>query len=286
LATSTFSLSVPGATLGGVVVGPEEGGALVVVHGGPGESHDGLRPHLDVLASEARRVVYYDQRGGARSPLARGPAPGDWRCHVADLDAVRRHFDAGTVDVLGFSWGALLAVLYALDHRESVGRLVLVSPPPMHTASTERISRDVEIARGRAEARAVEERARQAAADARDPRTRARAEFVARVAPVLADPDRAWDLTPVEVRDDVARAVWDSLGGYDLRSRLGSLQGIPVLVVGGGEDPVTASTIAETATGLGAQLTLLSHCGHAPFFESPEAFRVAVEAFLAARGRP
>ena len=283
---STFSLSVPGATLGGIVVGPEDVEPLVVVHGGPGESHDVLRPHLDALASESCRVVYYDQRGGVRSPLARGSAPGDWRCHVADLDAVRRHFAAGAVDVLGFSWGALLAVLYALEHPENVVRLVLVSPPPMHTGSSERISRDVETARARPEARAVEERARHAASDARDPATRARAQFIARVSAVLVDPNRAWDLTPVDVRDDVARAVWDSLGAYDLRPRLESLRGIPMLVVGGARDPVTSSTIEETARGLGVELMLLSQCGHAPFFESPETFRVTVEAFLATHARP
>jgi len=286
LPASTFSLSVPGATLGGVVVGPEDGAPLVVVHGGPGESHDALRPHLDALASEGRRVVYYYQRGGVRSPLAHGSAPGDWRCHVADLDAVRCHFAAGPIDVLGFSWGALLTVLYALEHREHVGRLVLVSPPPMHTGSSERISRDVETARARPEVRAVEDRARHAASDARDPVARARAQFVARVAAVLVDPERAWDLTPVDARDDVARAVWNSLGGYDLRPRLEGLRGIPILVVGGAQDPVTSSTIEETAGGVGAQLTLLSHCGHALFFESPEAFRVTVDAFLAAHARP
>ena len=280
---STFSLSAPGATLGGIVVGPEDGRLLLVVHGGPGESHDALRPHLDALASEARRVAYYDQRGGARSPLARDSAPCDWRCHVADLDAVRRHLAAGPIDVLGFSWGALLAVLYALERREDVGRLVLVSPPPMHTGSSERMRRDVATARARPEVHAVEERARQAASDAHDPAERMRAQFIARVAPLLADPNRAWDLTPSDVRDDVARAVWNSLGAYDLRPRLPALGDVPMLIVGGAEDPATSSTIADTASGLGAQLTLLSHCGHAPFLESPEEFRLTVEAFLAAR---
>jgi len=281
--TSTTSVAVPGATLACRVVGPEEGEVLLVVHGGPGESHDVLRPHLDALASSARRIVYYDQRGGGRSPLARDSAPGDWRRHVEDLDAVRGHFTAGPVDVLGFSWGALLTVLYALEHREDVARLVLVSPPPLHAGfGGERIRRDVEAARARPEVRAVEERARELASGSGDAATRARAQFVARVAPLLADPDRAWDLTPVDARDDVARAVWDSLGTYDLRPRLETLRGVPILVVGGTRDAATSSTIADTAGLLGAEPAVLAECGHAPFFESADAFRATVEAFLGA----
>lgn len=280
---SAFSLSAADTTLGGIVVGPEYGRLLLVVHGGPGESHDSLRPQLDALASDERRVVYYDQRGGSRSPLAHGAAPGDWRSHVADLDAVRRHFVPGPVDILGFSWGALLAVLYALEHRDDVARLVLVSPPPMHGASSDQMRRDVAAACARPEVRDVEARARQAASDATDPAARARAAFVARIAAVLSDPARAWDLTPSEVREDAARAVWSSLGAYDLRPRLPALRDLPILIVGGVEDPVTASTIADTASGLGARLALLDHCGHAPFCEAPEEFRRTVDGFLGSR---
>lgn len=275
---------MPGATLWCRVVGPEKGGLLFIVHGGPGESHDVLRPHLDAFASAGRRVVYYDQRGGVRSPLAGDSAPGDWQQHVADLDAVRRHFTAGAVDVLGFSWGALLALLYALEHREAVARLVLVSPPPLHAGFGEAIRRDVEAARIRPEVRAAEERAREAASGTRDPAVRTQAQFVARVAPLFVDPGRAWDLTPVEAREDVARAVWDSLGSYDLRPRLETLRGVPILVVSGAGDPVTSSSIADTAGRLEARLAVLSDCGHAPFCESPEAFRATVGPFLAAPG--
>ena len=72
------SVPVDGATLHVVEVGPTTARPLLVVHGGPGDAHDVLRPHLDALASDETRVVYYDQRGCGRSPLASGTRPGGY----------------------------------------------------------------------------------------------------------------------------------------------------------------------------------------------------------------
>ncbi|HUS14644.1 MAG TPA: alpha/beta fold hydrolase, partial [Chloroflexia bacterium] len=48
-------------------VGGYDGGpVLVLLHGGPGISHEYMMP-LEVLASEELRVVSYDQRGVGRS---------------------------------------------------------------------------------------------------------------------------------------------------------------------------------------------------------------------------
>ena len=86
----------------------------VMLHGGPGASHDYLRPGLDAVAEPGRRrLFYYDQRGSGRSPLDAGVAPGGWQDHVADLDAVREHLGGEPLTLVGYSWGALLAMLYA-----------------------------------------------------------------------------------------------------------------------------------------------------------------------------
>ena len=52
----------------------------VMLHGGPGASHDYLRPGLDAAAAPGRRrLFYYDQRGSGRSSLAPGQPAADWR---------------------------------------------------------------------------------------------------------------------------------------------------------------------------------------------------------------
>src|SRR6516164_8900363 len=63
------------------------GPLVVVLHGGPGASHDYLLPQYDLLAS-GRELFYYDQRGGGQSPAPR-EAPLGWDAHVSDLEAIR-----------------------------------------------------------------------------------------------------------------------------------------------------------------------------------------------------
>lgn len=97
----------------------------IVLHGGPGIPHGYLRPEFDRLATLGR-VVYYDQRGCGAS--GRDTAV-SWEDHVADLDRLIGRLGEERVNLAGSSWGAYLALLYALRHPERVRALVLSSPP-------------------------------------------------------------------------------------------------------------------------------------------------------------
>ena len=68
---------------------------VIVLHGGPGAHHDYLLPQFDLLAT-GRRLRYYDQRGGGRSPVERD-VPVGWREHVADLDALIARWNAAPI---------------------------------------------------------------------------------------------------------------------------------------------------------------------------------------------
>src|SRR3954463_15053943 len=83
------------------------GQPTVVLHGGPGAHHDYLLPGFDALA-HGRELIYYDQRGGGRSPVSRETAVG-WREHVADLEELRRQWGLEQMTLVGYSWGGLLA---------------------------------------------------------------------------------------------------------------------------------------------------------------------------------
>ncbi|MFJ9247143.1 alpha/beta fold hydrolase [Streptomyces sp. NPDC101776] len=96
---------------------------LMLCHGGPGlwDMFEGVAGMLDSRAT----VVRWDQRGGGRSEPCAGPWTTDR--FVADLDAVRRHFALERIVLLGHSWGASLALSYALAHPDRVAALVYVS---------------------------------------------------------------------------------------------------------------------------------------------------------------
>ncbi|MFC9685856.1 alpha/beta fold hydrolase [Streptomyces sp. NPDC056948] len=107
------------------------GTPLLLSHGGPGlwDMFDDVAALLGDLAT----VIRWDQRGCGRSE----PCDGPWTVErsVADLDAVREHFALERTVLLGHSWGAQLALSYALAHPERVSALVYVSGTGIGPAS-------------------------------------------------------------------------------------------------------------------------------------------------------
>jgi proline iminopeptidase len=259
-----------------------DGPAVVVLHGGPGAHHDYLLPQYDRLARR-RSLLYYDQRGGGRSPVPR-EVPVGWREQVTDLDALRGHWGLERLTLLGYSWGGLLAVLYALEHPQRVERLALVSAAPVTAAWRDEFERRLAarmaqpwIARSRAELTA-------SGLARTDPEKYRRLAFALSVAGYFHDPQRASELTPFRVTERTQRGVWESLGNYDLRQRIE--QTFPdgtaprSLVVHGVYDPMPLEAARETAALLHAGVIELP-TGHAPHVEQPDAFVANVMSFAA-----
>lgn len=258
-----------------------EGPLLVVLHGGPGAHHDYLLPQYDRLAT-GRTFLYYDQRGGGRSPVSR-ETPLGWREHVADLEALRRHLGLEQLTLLGYSWGGLLAVLYLLEHPGKVARLALVSPAAITAQWRDESER--RFAARTADPAIVEARAALSASGLRerDPDAFWREAFALSVAGYFRDPAEAKKMTPFRVNARTQQAVWDSLGDYDLRSRLRQHPSRfplpPSLVVHGTFDPIPIESSRELAALLHAELIELP-CGHAPHVEATDEFVRALDAFL------
>ena len=105
------------------------GQPIIVLHGGPDFDHGYLLPDLDRLA-DAFRLIYYDQRGRGRSADHVQPEDVTLRSDVEDLDEVRKHFQLESAALLGHSWGAVLALEYALRYPTRVSHLILMNPAP------------------------------------------------------------------------------------------------------------------------------------------------------------
>jgi proline iminopeptidase len=261
-------IAVHGAQLFTLEVG-EGPDVAVMLHGGPGASHDYLRPQLDDLAEPGkRRLFYYDQRGGGRSPSA--PATVD--THVADLERVREHLGLERLELVGYSWGGLLALSYAIAHPDRLERLALISP-----ASPTVTGRDAYRARLAAAAKRPEVEALRASLDMSDRRNR----FAVAVAGYFFDPRRALELTPFLVQQRAEEAVWRSLGDYDLRPAIARLS-VPALVLHGSDDPIPIADARETADLLGAEMIELPRCGHVPYIEARELLMPPLRRFLGA----
>lgn len=85
------------------------GQPMVLCHGGPG-GYDYLSPIADMV-SDLCQVVRYDQRGSGRSQPV---GPYDVSTFVDDLEGLRKYFNFERWIVAGHSWGAGLALAYAV----------------------------------------------------------------------------------------------------------------------------------------------------------------------------
>jgi proline iminopeptidase len=73
-------------------------------------------------------IVFYDVRNRGRSDTVADPSKlaRGIEQDVDDLDAVRRHFGAAQVDLIGHSYIGLMAALYAIRYPKHVRRVVLI----------------------------------------------------------------------------------------------------------------------------------------------------------------
>jgi proline iminopeptidase len=251
----------------------------VILHGGPGAHHDYLLPGFDTLA-QRRQLIYYDQRGGGRSPVSRD-TPVGWREQVADLEDLRSQWGLERLSLVGYSWGGLLSLLYATEVPTRVSRLALVSPAPAWREARQEFERRFQERNLAPQLQRERAALRESGLRERDPTEYAQRTFELSVAPYFFDPSRARELTPFRVTGRTQQEVWSSLGDYDLRPRLPRLR-VLALVLQGEDDAIPLSSSESLADLLGAELVRLPRCGHVPYVEALEEFSRVLNGFLPA----
>ncbi|MCF7515725.1 alpha/beta fold hydrolase [Pseudoalteromonas sp. L23] len=120
-----FHLAVgEGHQLGIEEYGSSDGTPLIMLHGGPGQGHS--RNVLGYFNPQKYRIILFSQRGCGNS------TPTDFsNINTAnllkDIHTIRAHLGLQKIVLAGESFGAMLALLYAEQHREDVSGMVLWS---------------------------------------------------------------------------------------------------------------------------------------------------------------
>jgi proline iminopeptidase len=238
--------------------------------------------------SSVRELFFYDQRGGGRSRTDDRAREGHitWRTHVDDLELVIAELGVQPLSLVGYSWGGLLALLYAREAAAGRGsplpaRLVLIDPAPMTRAFRQQFEAEFSRRQQSPEIQALRDELAKSGLRERDPEQFRHRSFELSVAGYFADPHAARDLTPFRVTGRVQQSVWESLGDYDLLADpiLNSIH-CPTLVVHGRQDPIPLASSEACARALGARVVVLDQCGHVPYVEQPDALFGAIEQFL------
>ena len=105
------------------------GSPLLVVHGGPGASHEYFLPWLLPLA-RTNRLIFIDERGSGRSERVEDVHQYTVENMVEDVEAVRTALGLGKISLLGHSYGGALAQAYALKYQKNLSHLILASTFP------------------------------------------------------------------------------------------------------------------------------------------------------------
>ena len=110
-----------------------EGEPYIMLHGGPGMYHDELLPFFLDFA-KSHKVIFYDQRGNGKSILKKiDSTTFTVELMIEDLEELRREFEIDKLNIIGHSWGGLLAMYYAAKYPDNVKRLILVDAAPVNT---------------------------------------------------------------------------------------------------------------------------------------------------------
>lgn len=274
---------------------------VVLLHGGPGAHLDYLLPQMLHLA-ERHQVVMYDQRGGGKSKVD-DAAPITWRTHVDDYFGVLDEIGLGPVPLIGYSWGAMLAILAtadasgvtlpealvpselapaptALAPRVKPTRLALLNPAPITRAWRTEFEEEFALRNRASTIATMRAELATSGLKERDPGAYRQRAFEVSVAGYFADPRRARDLTPFRVTGRVQQSVWASLGDFDLTPILAQLD-VPALVIHGAVDPIPWASSAAAARAVKAEFIVLPDAGHVPYVEAPVPLFAALDRFLA-----
>jgi proline iminopeptidase len=269
--------------------GDAGGKPMLVLHGGPGAEHDYLLPQMLGLEAPGRDLVFYDQRGGGRSKTD-DRTPITWQTQVEDMVAVIAELGLAEPEltVVGYSWGALLAMLYAVEAAAGrsgpvPSRMILIDPAPVTRAFRQQFEQEFAARQSGPIVRQLRDELAASGLKESDPEAYRQRSFELSVAGYFADPRRAHDLTPFRVVGRVQQSIWESLGDFDLTApgMLDSVR-VPTLIVHGRQDPIPLASSEAAAQSLHSRLVVLDECGHVPYVEQPQQLFAAMDTFLKA----
>ena len=265
---------------------------LVVVHGGPGCTHDYLIRLADI-ASGGRPVVHYDQLGSGRSTHLpeRGVEFWNVELFLSELDNLLEKLGiAGRYHLLGQSWGGMLGAEHAIRRPEGLKALVLSnSPASMQLWVSEakflraQLPLDVQEALERHEADGTY----------RDPEYLAATQvyYDEHVCRVVPNPPGLVRTTQFMDQDST---VYNAMNGPNEFFCIGSLRNwsvvdrvesirAPTLLLSGRFDEATPVTVQPFFDRIAnVRWEIFEQSSHMPFEEEPERYLEVVEEFLAA----
>jgi proline iminopeptidase len=249
-----------------------------------------MQPDFQPLA-ERHRLLFYDQRGGGRSELLPDDASlYTMERHVADLEAIRRHFGLERMTLVAHSFGPAIAASYAMAHPDRVARMILIGPVPPRAGDLWTRYEASLNSRLTLDERAELARREDEMVHGPDPVKACRDYWAIGVKPRVARAELTKKITgdfcgagADAIRSGMGVAgprTLESLGRWDFRPGL-EVVTAPTLILHGEDDAIPMDLVEEWTAALpNAKLVKVPGASHFPYVERPDLVWSAIETFL------
>lgn len=257
---------------------------IIVVHGGPVLDHTYFIPHLDELA-RTYQLIFYDQRVCGRSSLAVDTATMTLDGFADDIEVIRKQMGLGKVNLLGHSWGGLVAMKYAIKYDEQLSHLILSNSMAPSVADWQADNAAV------AQMTSPKDQQRlNALVSSGLLRQEKPARYIKEMM-MLSFRGQMYDtakLSKLEIfipenfmiRSQTFGLLSPDLASYNLYQALTAVK-TPTLIIYGEKEPAVGGHAGRFAEAFpNATLEVISKSGHFPFIESPETYANAVSGFI------
>jgi proline iminopeptidase len=267
------------------------GPTVLFLAGGPGDDHGYLRVLAEPLTQQIHCILL-DQRGTGRSFLKRMD---ETTLHISrfleDIEAIRIFLGQARLQLIGHSWGAMLALLYSVTYPEHVERAALLGLGPcsdeMSTVAKANYLKP--LSKAEREEYAALSAQRKAAFDGgnfqayKDIHIRIVTEFSVKswfYSPEVAERFKQMYRSTYSYNPAVGKYLLPTVKRVQIWERLHMVTA-PMLILYGYQDfePITQAYLLHAHLPE-AQLCFINECGHVPWLEQPEQCHQALVTFF------
>jgi proline iminopeptidase len=279
-------VNVQGARLWTEIEG--QGEPLLLIAGGPGMSHDYFHPYVDGLA-RSFRVIYFDAYGRGRSESTRAPGAYTFARDVEDIEGLRKALGLSRINLLGHSYGALVAQAYGAMHAATTGKLILVNgifSGKMLQANNDRLNQEIRKQLPDAWARIQEVRARGLRSSSAEHQSVYGVPHglyfhhddpAYRSLPLLVEPSVYYSI----LGEDADFVIRKDVASLDFRPALKSL-GTPILILAGRFDQISLPEFSQQTKKVlpQAEVVVFQKSGHFVLIEENQRAVETIRKFL------
>lgn len=255
------------------------GDTLVILHGGPGLSHQYLKPQMDSLLAPHFTLLYYDQRGSGWTSGEKDSLKLNMETYVNDLKQIKEHFGLSKMNLVGHSFGGFFGMYYGISHPEDLNTLVLIDSD----AASYKLRTPYQIKM--INSRLTDQHnayldSLETTEDFKnyDPKTYENY-YKVFLTSYFANPRDTsklylgFDEKSVPKISSTNGTVRASLGNYDIHDRLNKIQ-CKTLIMQGTESVFSVEGAQAISAGIpNSELHLFEDCGHFEYIEAPKKFK-------------